>query len=76
MVHVPMAPVRHTIIMGWKSLAHEKGASDFVIFILHAFSFTFPKYILCMCTYVQRWKTIGKSLTQVKAILLENALWQ
>lgn len=75
-VHVPMATIHRTIIMGWKSLAHEKGASDFVIFIHHAFSFTFPEYISCMCTCVQRQKKRGKSLTQVKAILLENTLWQ
>lgn len=50
MVHVCMATIRHTIIMGWKSLAHEKGASDFVIFTSHAFSFIFQKYILYICT--------------------------
>ncbi len=45
MVHVSMATIRRAIILGWKSLAYEKGASDFVIFTPHAFSFTFQKYI-------------------------------
>lgn len=68
--HVSMATLRHAVIVGWKSLAHEREPLIWSFSpIMHLLLRFRNIYISHVCTHMQRWKTF----TRVKVAIL---LWK
>jgi len=72
--HVSMATLRHAIITGWKSLAHEREPLIWSFSPIMHLPFTFQKYIYYMYVHIcSGGRQILTSFTRVKVAIL---LWK